>query len=106
MTAKQRFTVSPRRRRRLHLLSVLAIAALAVVLGGCLGLIYYGVVATNRITEVRETRLMHRAINRKLARLNDDITSAAIWNEAYDRTARGVDPAWAQINFGSYFHQY
>jgi signal transduction histidine kinase/CheY-like chemotaxis protein len=80
--------------------------ALAIVLAGCLALIYYGGVATNRITAARETRLMHRAIDRRLARLNEDITSAAIWNEAYDKTARGVDVDWALTNFGSYFHQY
>ncbi len=84
----------------------LAIAAALIVLAGAGALIWYAGTAVDRLTEARETQLMERAVQRRLTRLRDDLVSVAVWSEAYDKTTRSYDPAWAQINYGEYFHQY
>ncbi|MGA0607351.1 ATP-binding protein [Phenylobacterium sp. VNQ135] len=84
----------------------MAIAVALILLTACGGLIYYASAAVNGITEARERQLMDRAIVRNLARLKDDVTSVAVWSDAYDFTARTYDPAWAQVNYGVYFAQY
>jgi len=85
---------------------LLALAASIVVLLGCGALISYAGVVTNRLTADREAQLLHRAIDRNLARLTDDVSSATIWNEAYERTAVKPDAPWMHANFGKYFHDY
>lgn len=84
----------------------LALAAAVLVFAACGGLIYYASVAVDRITEARETRLMERAIERRLARLRDEVSSVTVWTEAYDKTARAYDADWAHINYGAYYKDY
>ncbi|TAL28929.1 MAG: response regulator [Phenylobacterium sp.] len=84
----------------------LAIAAALIVFGACGVLVYYASVSVDRITEVRETRLMERSVVRRLARLKDDVVSVAVWTEAYDKTARRFDRDFAQVNYADYFFDY
>jgi signal transduction histidine kinase/ActR/RegA family two-component response regulator len=84
----------------------MAIVAAMIVLAACGGLVWYASGSVDRITEARETRLMERSISRRFEQMRDDVASAAIWSDAYDRTARRFDPEWAQVNFGDYFHTY
>jgi signal transduction histidine kinase/ActR/RegA family two-component response regulator len=84
----------------------LAIAAALIVFAACGVLVYYASVSVDRITEVRETRLMERSVVRRLARLKDDVVSVAVWTEAYDKTARRFDRDFAQVNYTDYFFDY
>jgi signal transduction histidine kinase len=79
-----------------------ALTMLAV--GG--GAVLYAWSAIDALTARDETGLMARAIERKGVRLKEDVASVTVWTEAYDKTARRYDPAWADINYGQYFSQY
>lgn len=100
MAEPRRFLSSPNQ------VTALALAAAVLVFAACGGLIYYASVSVDRITEARETQLMERAIERRLARLHDEVSSVAVWTEAYEKTARAYDAAWAHINYGAYYNQY
>lgn len=84
----------------------LAIAMVLIVFAACGTLLSYAATSVDRITEARETRLMTRALDRRLVRMNEDVTSASIWTDAYEAVARRYDPKWTQVNFGAYFHDY
>jgi signal transduction histidine kinase/ActR/RegA family two-component response regulator len=84
----------------------LAVAAAFMVFAACGVLVYYASVSVDRITEARETRLMERSVVRRLTRLKDDVASVSVWTDAYDKTARQYDAEWAQVNYGTYFHDY
>jgi signal transduction histidine kinase len=84
----------------------LAVVAALIVLFACAALALYASASIDTITQAREHRLAERAVDRRLRQLGDDLASVAIWTDAYDRTARRFDRAWAQVNYGTYFHQY
>jgi signal transduction histidine kinase len=52
-----------------------------------------------------EQALVERRVQRSLASLTDDITSASIWNDAVAAIDRR-DLEWMQINFGDYYADY
>lgn len=83
-----------------------AVAAAALVLVGSAGLLAYASHSSNELAADREQRLLQRAMARKLERLKDDVSSATVWTEAYEKTALTFDPAWAHINYGDYFASY
>jgi len=95
-----------RRYRRRHAVTLIAICAVAIIMAGFVSLIFYGGVATNRITEERETALLQRAVDRRLATILEDVTSATVWTEAYEKSVAGVDRDWLDVNFGQYYAQY
>jgi len=72
---------------------------------GC-GMITYAWSSLDALTAERETGLMRRALDRKRDRLKEDLASVTVWTEAYDKTARAFDPAWAHLNYGQYLSQY
>jgi len=84
----------------------LAVAAAFMIFAACGVLLYYASASVDRITEAGEARLMERSAVRRLARLKDDVASVSVWTDAYDRTARRYDAGWAQVNYGTYFHDY
>lgn len=74
----------------------------AAIVAGVLGLIAYSAASVDDITERSETRLVARAAERTLAKMGEDVASAAIWSDAYFSLAKN-DAEWLQINFGDYY---
>jgi signal transduction histidine kinase/CheY-like chemotaxis protein len=94
-----------RRFARFGVLPLALTGALTILaVGG--GVVLYAWTSIDNLTVRREIGLMDRALDRKRARLKDDLASVTVWTEAYDKTARSFDPAWADINYGQYFSQY
>jgi signal transduction histidine kinase/ActR/RegA family two-component response regulator len=89
-----------------HAILLITLAAFALIMLGFIGLTVYGGLAADRLAETRESALLQRALDRKLSKVLEDVTSATIWNDAYDKSERPTDAAWLDINFGQYFHQY
>ncbi|CAN7461072.1 ATP-binding protein [Phenylobacterium sp. LjRoot225] len=109
MTAPWFVTAGVRRARRFwrhHAVILVALVAFAMIMLGFASLIVYAGVATNRITQARETELLQRAADRRLVTLLEDLTSATVWNDAYEKSIRPTDWEWLDVNFGQYYSQY
>src|SRR5690349_926572 len=82
---------------------VIAISVVvAAVVATVLGLVAYSASAVDGMSRQAETRLVTRAAERALAKMHQDVTSAAIWTDAYRALARR-DMEWLQVNFGDYY---
>jgi len=91
---------------REHGVIIIALAACAMIVIGFASLLAYAGVTMRQIALERETQLVHHAVERKMAKVLQDVTSAAIWTEAYDKSVARTDTAWLDANFGRYYHQY
>jgi signal transduction histidine kinase/CheY-like chemotaxis protein len=85
---------------------VAALVATALVVGSAAALLVYVGASINAIQAEREISLLANALERKEDRISDDVTSATVWNDAYEHTTRKYDAAWADENFGVYYSQY
>lgn len=83
-----------------------AVLATALVVGSAGALLIYVGASINQIQTEREITLLANALERKEDRIRDDVTSATVWNDAYEHTTKDYDPAWADENFGAYYNQY
>jgi signal transduction histidine kinase/CheY-like chemotaxis protein/type II secretory pathway pseudopilin PulG len=82
---------------------VVAIAVVvAAIVATILGLVAYSASAVDQMSRESETRLVTRAAERALAKTQEDVTSAAIWTDAY-RALGSRDMEWLQTNFGDYY---
>lgn len=96
---------SARNRAKLvRIVAALMLAATAV-LAAVAGLVTYSAGAIDRMQAQAETSLAERRVSQKLAALRDDVVSATVWTDAYDRTA-ARDLEWMQVNFGDYYADY
>ena len=77
-------------------------AVIAVVFLAVAGLFAYSAAAVDDLSDQSETKLVARASASALARMGEDVASAAIWTDAYHAVARR-DQDWLQINFGDYY---
>ena len=84
--------------------SVLALAVLlgVLIVGGAAGLIAFAWRAVDAEVAGRETQLVRRAVTRTDARLGRETTSAAEWDDAFDRTARR-DLRWIDLYLAGYY---
>jgi len=81
------------------------VAAFVVFLGSATLILHNGL-TMRRVTEAREAALLEGGLRQRTKQLHTDITSATVWSEAYKHTAGGFDVAWAETNFGDYYHRY
>ncbi|MDP1738946.1 MAG: ATP-binding protein [Caulobacter sp.] len=93
-------------RRELRLILVLGLAVLAIVLASALGAMTFAARAVDRAVAAEETSLMIRTLERRQAKLIEDIASASVWDDAYEKTVFGFDQAWADENYGVYYATY
>ena len=95
-----------RNRANLQRIVVAGVAVAVLVLASTLALLFYAARSVDALQAERETALVTRAAERTLQRMRENVSSAAIWTEAYQNTAHGWDMAWAQVNFGDYYADY
>jgi len=95
-----------RSRSALRRIAVAGALVAALVIAGALGLLFYAAAAVDREKAASETALIERAVTRTLERMTENVTSASIWTEAYQKTSGVFDMEWAQVNFGDYFADY
>lgn len=99
-------SIAIKSRRELRLILVLGLVVLAIVLASALGAMTFAARAVDRAVESGETSLMVRTLERRKAKLIEDITSATVWDDAYENTVLTFDPAWADENYGVYYATY
>lgn len=84
---------------------IVAIAALLIVLLviGAAGLLAFAANALNELKGREDGALVQGALDRALANLESDVTTATVWNQAYEELRPGVDLEWADEEIGSYY---
>jgi signal transduction histidine kinase len=96
-----------RNARPLRLIVGIVGAAAVLVLVSILGAVALMAVAArqlDRIEAVDEIEITQRTIVRTLERLEREVTSATVWDQAYKATGWTIDAAWADTDFASYYH--
>lgn len=92
------------RKQLLRILALLALAALALLIAVA-GMVASSARVVDDHARTNEIALTERRVERRLARLRDDVVSASVWDEAYLAIHRN-DQAWMQVNFGDYYADY
>lgn len=87
---------------RILLFAVVTLAVLTAIVGG---LVTYSAHVVDDLSGQGQVKLTERRLERRLEGLREDVTSASVWNEAYEQTLAG-DLAWMQVNFGDYYADY
>jgi signal transduction histidine kinase/ActR/RegA family two-component response regulator len=90
------------RRAVRSLLALGAIVVTIVILGGC-ALLAFAAVAVDRLQAREEHVVVEQALDRALDRLDSDVASAAVWNQAFETIRPGVDLVWMDGEMGSYY---
>ena len=81
-----------------------AVLVLVSVLGA-LALMLQAARQVDRTDTADDIALATRGLTRTLDRMEREVTSATVWDAAYQAIGPGVDQAWADTNFGAYYHQ-
>lgn len=81
-----------------------AVLVLVSVLGA-LALMLQAAHQVDRTDTADDIALAARSLSRTLDRMEREVTSATVWDAAYEAVGARVDKAWADANFASYYHQ-
>ena len=96
--------VAIRRQQLLRLLAVLVIASGATIVT-VVGLAYYSARLIDQASLQQETLQVSRRVDSTLVKMQNDVRSAAVWNDAHTQSlARNTD--WLHENIGKYFSDY
>lgn len=81
-----------------------AVLVLVSVLGA-LALMLQAAHQVDRTDTADDIALAARSLSRTLDRMEREVTSATVWDAAYEAVGAQVDKTWADTNFASYYHQ-
>ncbi|MDO8296559.1 MAG: ATP-binding protein [Caulobacter sp.] len=98
--------VANRSRGELRRILLLGLLVIAIVLAAGLGGIAFAALAVDRAVAGEERGLVIRTLDRRQAKLVEDITSATVWDDAYVKTVQAFDAEWADENYGVYYATY
>ena len=87
---------------RILLIALVAVAAVLLFVGGTVA---YSARVVDDLSVQHQVKLTERRVERRLKRLRDDVVSAAVWNDAYEKTLSD-DLDWMQVNYGDYYADY
>ncbi|WP_244906788.1 ATP-binding protein [Caulobacter flavus] len=99
-------SLEARRLNAIHWIVGSAAVLVAVSILGALALMLLAARSLDHIETLDERALVERTVQRTLERMTRELTSATVWDDAYAATAGEVDAAWADVNFGDYYHRY
>lgn len=85
------------------IVSAAAVLVLVSVLGA-LALTLQAARQVDRTDAADDAALASRTVSRILDRMERELTSATVWDAAYEATGVTIDAEWADTNFGSYYH--
>nr|WP_232793354.1 ATP-binding protein [Caulobacter hibisci] len=83
-----------------------AVVLVAVSILGGLAMMLAAAQSLDHIETLDERALVERTVHRTLDRMTRELTSATVWDEAYKAMGEPLDEAWADINYGEYYHRY
>jgi signal transduction histidine kinase len=92
--------------RSLHWIVGATIVLVAVSVLGSIALMLFAARSLDRLESLDERELVQRTVQRDLQRMARELTSATVWDDAAKAMGPPVDMAWADVNFGEYYHQY
>jgi signal transduction histidine kinase len=92
--------------RSLHWIVGATIVLVAVSVLGSIALMLFAARSLDRMESQDERELVQRTIQRDLSRMARELTSATVWDDAAKAMGPPLDPAWADVNFGEYYHEY
>jgi signal transduction histidine kinase len=92
--------------RSLHWIVGATIVLVAVSVLGGMALMLFAAQSLDRMESQDERELVQRTVQRDLQRMARELTSATVWDDAAKAMGPPVDMAWADVNFGEYYHQY
>lgn len=98
--------ISTRSRSELKWILFLGLLVIVIVLAGGLGALSFAARAVDRAVAAEEKALVIRTLDRRQAKVVQDITSATVWDDAYQKTVLTFDPTWAHENYGVYYATY
>ena len=87
---------------RILLIALVAVASVLLFVGGTVA---YSARVVDDLSVQHQVKLTERRVERRLKRLRDDVVSAAVWNDAYEKTLSD-DLDWMQLNYGDYYADY
>ncbi len=96
--------VAIRRQQLLRLLAVLVIAAGTTIVT-VVGLAYYSARLIDQASLQQETLQVSRRVDSTLVKMQNDVRSAAVWNDAHAQSL-AQNAAWLHENIGKYFSDY
>jgi signal transduction histidine kinase len=70
---------------------------------GALALMLQAARQVDRTDTAEDIALVGRTMSRTLDRMERELTSATMWDDAYEAIAESVDAPWADINFAVYY---
>ena len=88
------------------ILGIVGAASVLVVVSilGALALMALAARQLDRIEAVDEIEITQRTIVRALERMEREVTSATVWDQAYMATGWTIDAHWADTDFATYYH--
>ncbi len=105
--ARQDSTPQASEARPLRLIvGIVGAAAVLVIVSvlGALALMALAARQLDRLESVDEIAITQRTITRNLERLERELTSATVWDQAYQAMGWTVDALWADKGFATYYH--
>jgi signal transduction histidine kinase len=84
-------------------LALAGVVAGTLVLLGTVALIRFAAGAVDQVQIREERQLVARTLGQFSARLQSDVTTATVWDQAYETLRPGGDLAWADSEIGSYY---
>ena len=87
---------------RILLIALVAVAAALLFVGGTVA---YSARVVDGLSIQNQVKLTERRVERRLKGLRDDVVSASVWNDAYEKTLSD-DLDWMQVNYGDYYADY
>ncbi len=95
-----------RRLQAIHWIVGSAVVLVAASILGGLALMLLAARSLDHMETLDERALVERTVRRTLDRMTREVTSATVWDEAYKSMTGEVDAAWADVNYGDYYHRY
>jgi signal transduction histidine kinase len=95
-----------RGRRAVRRIVVPGLVIVCIVVLGSAGLLSYTAHSVDRVQVREERALVVRKIARALDGVVNDITSASVWDQAYENLGPDLDLHWADIELGHYYSKY
>ena len=87
---------------RILLIALVAVAAVSLFVGGTVA---YSARVVDGLSVQHQVKITERRVERRLKSLRDDVVSASVWNDAYEKTLSD-DMDWMQVNYGDYYSDY
>ena len=95
----------PNSRAAVRTIVALAAVMLAIVMVGATGLMVYAATSVDDVQRTEEQNLVSRQITQNVEQLVPDVTSIAVWEQAYVRMTPDMDLAWVDVEIGRYLHE-